>query len=84
MGRFFDAVAFVLGYEKPIFEGENLLCGWRNFAGKVSHRFQKLKDYLKNDEFENIPTKKLFSKILEKKSGKSAGEIGLNFHYTFN
>ena len=43
----------------------------------------ELIDYLAGDAVENIPTKKLFSKILEeKKSGKSAREIGLNFHYT--
>ena len=87
MGRFFDAVAFVLGYEKPLFfEGEPAM-----WLEKISQEkfptdfteFHRLKDYLKNDEFENIPTKKLFSKILEeKKSGKCAGEIGLNFHYT--
>ncbi|GAB1345320.1 carbamoyltransferase HypF [Cloacibacterium normanense] len=87
MGRFFDAVAFVLGYEKPLFfEGEPAM-----WLEKISQEkfptdftdFHRLKDYLKNDEFENIPTKKLFSKILEeKKSGKSAGKIGLNFHYT--
>lgn len=87
MGRFFDAVAFVLGYEKNIFfEGESAM-----WLEKISQEkfptdftdFHRLKDYLKNDEFENIPTKKLFSKILEeKKSGKSAGEIGLNFHFT--
>lgn len=87
MGRFFDAVAYVLGYEKPLFfEGEPAM-----WLEKISQEkfptdftdFHILKDYLKNDEFENIPTKKLFSKILEeKKSGKSAGEIGLNFHFT--
>ncbi|MEZ7509159.1 carbamoyltransferase HypF [Cloacibacterium sp. Arc13] len=87
MGRFFDAVAFVLGYEKPLFfEGEPAM-----WLEKISQEkfptdftdFHRLKDYLKNDEFENIPTKKLFSKILEeKKSGKRTGEIGLNFHYT--
>ena len=87
MGRFFDAVAFVLGYEKPLFfEGESAM-----WLEKISQEkfptdftdFHRLKDYLENDEFENIPTKKLFSKILEeKKSGKSAGEIGLNFHFT--
>ena len=87
MGRFFDAVAFVLGYEKPLFfEGEPAM-----WLEKISQEkfptdftdFHRLKDYLKNDEFENIPTKNLFLKVLEeKKSGKSAGEIGLNFHYT--
>lgn len=87
MGRFFDAVAFVLGYEKPLFfEGEPAM-----WLEKISQEkfptdftdFHRLKDYLENDEFENIPTKKLFLKLLEeKKSGKCAGEIGLNFHYT--
>ena len=87
MGRFFDAVAFVLGYEKPLFfEGEPAM-----WLEKISQEkfptdftdFHRLKDYLENDEFENIPIKKLFLKLLEeKKSGKSAGEIGLNFHYT--
>jgi hydrogenase maturation protein HypF len=43
----------------------------------------KIIDYLEEEKFENIPTKKLFSRILkEKMSGKNAGEIGLNFHYT--
>ena len=42
-----------------------------------------LTDYLEGENFENIPTKKIFSKIMEeKKSGINAGEIGLNFHYT--
>lgn len=87
MGRFFDAVAFVLGYEKPLFfEGESAMWLEKISQEKFSTDsadFHRLKDYLKNDEFENIPTKKLFSKILEeKKSGKSAGEIGLNFHFT--
>lgn len=36
--------------------------------------FHRLKDYLKNDEFENIPTKKLFSKILEEKNQEKAQE----------
>lgn len=87
MGRLFDAVAFVLGYEKPLFfEGEPAM-----WLEKISQEkfptdftdFHRLKDYLKNDEFENIPTKNLFLKVLEeKKSGKSVGEIGLNFHFT--
>lgn len=87
MGRFFDAVAFVLGYEKPLFfEGEPAMwlekISWEKFPTDFTD-FHRLKDYLENDEFENIPTKKLFLKLLEeKKLGKSAGEIGLNFHYT--
>jgi len=83
MGRFFDAVSFVLGYEKPIyFEGESAM-----WLEKISQEeFEKdIKpiDYLEGETFENIPTKKMFSRILEeKKSGKNAGEIGLNFHFT--
>ena len=83
MGRFFDAVSFVLGFEKPIhFEGESAM--WLEkisqdaFEGNV-----KLIDYLEEENFENIPTKKLFLKVLEEKLlGKNLGEIGLNFHYT--
>lgn len=83
MGRFFDAVSFVLGFEKPIFfEGESAM--WLEkisqdaFEGNV-----KLIDYLEEENFENIPTKKLFLKVFEEKlSGKNLREIGLNFHYT--
>ena len=87
MGRFFDAVSFVLGYEKPIFfEGESAM-----LLEKISQeafltentKTINLTDYLEGENFENIPTKKIFSKIMEeKKSGINAGEIGLNFHYT--
>lgn len=82
MGRFFDAVAFILGYEKPIyFEGEAAM-----WLEKVSHEaFGKtaLVDYLEGKIFENIPTKALFLKMMEEKqSGKIASQIGLNFHYT--
>ncbi len=83
MGRFFDAVAFVLGYEKPLFfEGEPAM--WLEkisqdaFEGNV-----KLIDYLEEENFGNIPTKKLFLKVFEEKLlGKNLGEIGLNFHFT--
>ena len=83
MGRFFDAVAFVLGYEKPIFfEGESAM--WlEKISQDAFENDYVLVDYLEGETFENIPTKKLFLKILEeKKSGKNAAEIGLNFHYT--
>lgn len=83
MGRFFDAVSFVLGYEKPIyFEGESAM--WlEKISQEAFEKNIKPIDYLKGEEFENIPTKNLFSRILEeKKSGKNAGEIGLNFHFT--
>ena len=83
MGRFFDAVSFVLGHEKPIFfEGESAM--WlEKISQEAFENNIKIIDYLEEEKFENIPTKKLFSRILkEKMSGKNAGEIGLNFHYT--
>ena len=83
MGRFFDAVSFVLGNEKPIFfEGESAM--WlEKISQEAFENNIKIIDYLEEENFDNIPTKKLFLKVLEeKKSGKSAGEIGLNFHYT--
>ncbi|WP_374450021.1 carbamoyltransferase HypF [Cloacibacterium normanense] len=87
MGRFFDAVSFVLGYEKPIFfEGESAM--WLEKISQEAFLTENTKtinltDYLEGENFENIPTKKIFSKIMEeKKSGINAGEIGLNFHYT--
>lgn len=83
MGRFFDAVSFVLGYEKPIFfEGESAM--WlEKISQETFENNIKITDYLEEEKFENIPTKKLFSRILKEKiSGKNAGEIGLNFHYT--
>ena len=83
MGRFFDTVSFILGFEKPIFfEGESAM--WlEKISQEAFDSNIKLTDYLEGEDFENIPTKKLFSRILkEKMSGKNAGEIGLNFHYT--
>ena len=83
MGRFFDAVSFVLGYEKPIFfEGESAM--WlEKISQEAFENNIKIADYLEGEKFENIPTKKLFSRVLKEKiSGKNAGEIGLNFHYT--
>ena len=83
MGRFFDAVSFILGFEKPIFfEGESAM--WlEKISQETFENNIKIIDYLEEEKFENIPTKKLFSRILkEKMSGKNAGEIGLNFHYT--
>lgn len=83
MGRFFDAVSFVLGFEKPIdFEGESAM--WlEKISQEVFENNIKIIDYLEEEKFENIPIKKLFSRILKEKiSGKNLGEIGLNFHYT--
>lgn len=83
MGRFFDAVSFLLGFENPsYFEGESAM--WlEKISQEEFEKNTKLTDYLKGENFENIPTNKLFSIILEeKKSGKETGKIGLNFHYT--
>lgn len=83
MGRFFDAVSFVLGFEKPIFfEGESAM--WlEKISQDAFDENVKLIDYLEEENFENIPTKKLFLKVFEEKLlGKNLGEIGLNFHYT--
>ncbi|MFT3918704.1 carbamoyltransferase HypF [Cloacibacterium sp.] len=83
MGRFFDAVSFVLGFEKSIhFEGESAM--WlEKISQDAFDENVKLIDYLEEENFENIPTKKLFLKVFEEKLlGKNLGEIGLNFHYT--
>lgn len=85
MGRFFDAIAFILGYEKPIyFEGEAAMWLEKISQKAFKNSNRKLKDYLQNETFSfKLPTKILFEKILEEKqSGKTSGEIGLNFHYT--
>lgn len=83
MGRFFDAVSFVLGYEKNnFFEGESAMWLEKISQEAIEHDTELI-DYLENLAFENIPSKILLTKILnEKMSGKNVGEIGLNFHYT--
>ncbi|MDR2204915.1 MAG: carbamoyltransferase HypF [Flavobacteriaceae bacterium] len=90
MGRFFDAVAFILGYRETIyFEGESAM--WlEKISNEIyeSHQFNvnncELTDYLETEKFNSeLPVKMLFDKILDEKlSGKNSGEIGLNFHYT--
>ena len=88
--RFFDAVAFILGYEKPIyFEGEYAMwlekVSQEKFLTETSESTEKFCfiDYFENDFSEILPRKKLFDIILEEKlSGKNAGEIELNFHYS--
>lgn len=87
MGRFFDAVSFVLGFEKPIhFEGESAM--WLEKISQEAFLTGNTEtinftDYLEEEEFENIPTRKIFSKIMKEKiSGKNLEKIGLNFHYT--
>ncbi|MBA4154736.1 carbamoyltransferase HypF, partial [Flavobacterium sp.] len=85
MGRFFDAVAFVLGFEKPIsFEGEAGMY-IENLAQKEFNKQDfKLQDYLKNEKITNqVPTKKLLLKIVnEVECNVTISRIALNFHYT--
>lgn len=86
MGRLFDAVGFVLGYNKPIhFEGEAAI-----YLEKIAQKYyssnkNNLVDYLEKIEFCNniIPTKLLFDQIInEKMNGNPIGAVALNFHYT--
>jgi len=86
MGRLFDAVGFVLGFQEPnYFEGEAAI-----FLEKIAQKQyltskNRLVDYLENEEISNniIPTKLLFDTIiLNKKNGIPVGEIAVNFHYT--
>jgi hydrogenase maturation protein HypF len=86
MGRFFDAVGFVLGFTKPIyFEGEAAMYLEKIAQKWYSHHKEVLDDYLENDELEgnSIPTKILFNKIISsRQKGIQPGKIALNFHYT--
>jgi hydrogenase maturation protein HypF len=86
MGRFFDAVGFVLGFHQPIyFEGEAAI-----YLEKIAQKYyssakKNLVDYLENIEFydNTIPTKLLFDTIItSQQSGIATGEIAANFHYT--
>lgn len=86
MGRLFDAVGFVLGYNKPIhFEGEAAI-----YLEKIAQKWyachkKHLVDYLENETLSNniIPTKLLFDKIIaSRQKGIQPGKIALNFHYT--
>lgn len=86
MGRLFDAVGFVLGFNQPIyFEGEAAIFLEKIAQKQYSTNRNKIIDYLENEEISNniIPTKLLFDKIiLDKKNGIPVGEIAVNFHYT--
>jgi hydrogenase maturation protein HypF len=86
MGRFFDAIGFVLGFHQPIyFEGEAAI-----FLEKIAQKYYSaaengLVDYLENIEFYNncIPTKLLFDIIItNQQNGIATAEIAANFHYT--
>ena len=86
MGRFFDAVGFVLGFTKSIhFEGEAAM-----YLEKIAQKWYSLHkdslvDYLEKEEIKDniIPTKVLFDKIISsRQKGIQPGKIALNFHYT--
>ena len=86
MGRLFDAVGFVLGFENPVyFEGEAAIylekVAQKQYLSSNNH----LIDYLEKEELKDaiIPTKLLFNTIItHKKNGVPVSEIALNFHYT--
>ena len=86
MGRFFDAVGFVLGFHQPIsFEGETAMYLEKIAQEQYLVSKSKLIDYLENIEFSNnnIPTKLLFERIIvEKNNDITVGEIAVNFHFT--
>ena len=86
MGRFFDAVGFVLGFHQPIyFEGEAAIYLEKLAQEYYSTSENKLVDYLENSDLVDncIPTKLLFETILiHQQNGIQAGEIAANFHYT--
>lgn len=84
MGRLFDAVAFVLGFENPIsFEGEAGMYV-EKLAQKALDKNHSPKDYLENEWISDcIPTKKLLQCIINEVQTKIAvEEIALNFHFT--
>lgn len=86
MGRLFDAVGFVLGFQQPIsFEGEAAMYLEKIAQKQYSTNQNPLVDYLENKEISNniIPTKLLFDTISSyQQNGIQVGEIALNFHFT--
>lgn len=86
MGRFFDAVGFVLGFAEPIyFEGEAAMHLEKIAQKWYSSHKNHFVDYLENEKLSNniIPTKLLFDKIIaSRQKGIQPGKIALNFHYT--
>jgi hydrogenase maturation protein HypF len=86
MGRLFDAVGFVLGFQQPIsFEGEAAMYLEKIAQKQYSKNPNALVDYLENENLSNniIPTKLLFDTIIScQQNGVPTAEIALNFHYT--
>lgn len=84
MGRLFDAVAFVLGFENLIsFEGEAGMYV-EKLAQKALDKNYLPKDYLKNELVSDcIPIKKLLQNIINEVQTKiDIEEIALDFHFT--
>ena len=86
MGRLFDAVGFVLGFQQAItFEGEAAIHLEKIARKQYSTNQYTFIDYLENENLSNniIPTKVLFDTICYcQHNGIQTGEIALNFHYT--
>lgn len=86
MGRLFDAVGFVLGFNQSIsFEGEAAMYLEKIAQQQFSSARNKCVDYLENETLNNniIPTKALFDMIISQKNNENQeSEIAMNFHYT--
>jgi hydrogenase maturation protein HypF len=86
MGRLFDAVGFVLGFQQPIsFEGEAAMHLEKIARKQYSTNQNTFIDYLESENLSNniIPTKLLFDTIIScQQNGIPTAEIALNFHYT--
>lgn len=86
MGRLFDAVAFVLGFQQTIsFEGEAAM-----YLEKLARGFHQNNPYFKAVDYlhdvqthESIPVKAFFSSILAAQTQRTdPTEIAFNFHHT--
>ncbi|WDF62224.1 carbamoyltransferase HypF [Flavobacterium sp. KACC 22763] len=85
MGRLIDAVAFILGFTKPIlFEAEAGMY-LENLAQNAFNKSEiKLRDYLKDEKITHLlPTKKLLLQVAKAvQTNKDLEMIALNFHFT--
>jgi hydrogenase maturation protein HypF len=85
MGRVFDAVSFILGYQQPVyFEGEAAM--WLEKLASQAYYHQpetQLTDYLAKEKFNHkIPIKKLMKIIISESETEHIETIALNFHCT--
>ena len=84
MGRFFDAIAFILGFQSAIsFESEAAMF-LEDLAQKAYSQNKMPFDYLQNETITtNIPTQKIFSQVFsDTKTNVEIESIALNFHFT--